>query len=81
MKKPVETSTEIQTVVSTTIDGKIAVTYALKGKVVMTFVQVMDVVSARVFITHLEDAITRIRDESRKHLVHKSLKVISGNQA
>ena len=81
MKKPLEKSTEVQTVVSTTIDGKIAVTYVLKGKAVMTFVQVMDVVSARVFIIHLEEAITRIRDESRKTLVQKSLKTVMGNQA
>lgn len=81
MKKPLEKSTEVQTVVSTTIDGKIAVTYMLKGKAVMTFVQVMDVVSARVFIIHLEEAITRIRDESRKTLVQKSLKTVMGNQA
>lgn len=81
MKKTIEKETTVHTLVSATIDGKVCVTHALKGKVVMTFVQVMDVVSARVLITHLEEVITQIRDDSRKTLVQKSLKTVMGNQA
>lgn len=81
MKKTIEKETTVHTLVSATIDGKIRVTHALAGKIVMTFVQVMDVVSARQLIVNLEDAITHIRDDSRKTLVHKSLVTVMGNQA
>lgn len=81
MKKEVAKETAVHTTVAATIDGKIRVTHSLEGKVVMTFVQVMDVVSARQLILNLEDAIMQVRENGRKTLVRKSLKTIMGNQA